>query len=76
MAETFTNTGRNTMLVKLNKEEKKIIGTLVKAGSDVHCCGDGWVLDGEVFESYKDFIAFCKVRTNAIKLIKEMEETF
>ena len=64
------------MLVKLNKEEKKIIGTLVKAGSDVHCCGDGWVLEGEVFESYKDFIAFCNVRTNAIKLIKEMEETF
>jgi hypothetical protein len=64
------------MFSEFTKTEKKIIGTLVKAGSEVYCCGRGWVLDDEVFESYKDFIAFCKVRANAIKLIKEMEETF
>ena len=64
------------MFSDFTKAEKKIIGTLVKAGSDVYCCGRGWVLDDEVFPSFKDFISFCEVRANAINLVKEMEETF
>ena len=44
----------------LNKEEKKIIGKLVKDGNDLYCDGQGWHFNEKFFESYREFFKFCK----------------
>jgi len=48
------------MLVKFNKEEKKIIGKLVKDGNDLYCDGQGWHFNDICFASFKDFWKFCE----------------
>jgi hypothetical protein len=50
----------NTMFVKFNKDEKKIIGKLVKAGNDLYCNGQGWHFNDICFASFKDFWKFCE----------------
>ena len=48
------------MLVKFNKDEKKIIGKLVKAGNDLKCDARGWWFNNFCFASFKDFMVFLK----------------
>jgi hypothetical protein len=52
------------MFSQLSKSDKKIVGALVKAGSEVYVCGSGWVVDNELFDSFEDFIEFCKLRAS------------
>lgn len=49
-----------TMLVKFNKDEKKIIGKLVKDGNDLYCNGQGWHFNDICFASFKEFWKFCE----------------
>lgn len=67
--------------LKLTSYEKRIIGTLVKAGHTLTLTGEGWEFgeageDTQVFESYRDFFNFCEGRAAQITLVKEMSETF
>ena len=56
--------------------EKMIIGSLVKAGNELSFTGEGWVINGEVFPIFRDFISFCSIKAEAIKLVNEMHDFF
>lgn len=48
------------MFAQHTKFEKAIFATLIKKGHEVYCCGRGWVIDEEVFESFAVFFETCK----------------
>lgn len=55
------------MFGQLSDSNKKTVGAIVKAGSEVYYCGNGWVVDDEKFDSFEDFIAHCETKLSDIK---------
>lgn len=42
-------------MFSLNKEEKKIVGKLVKAGYECTVRGDGWYIDEDKYDTFAEF---------------------